>query len=80
MTHSITDAHKGFNILDYLDRLTPAKEKCKYICPACNGHNLSIRQKDSVYTCWPNNRDRGDIARVITPETKDPYGLGATGQ
>ena len=68
MTHSITDAHKGFNILDYPDRLTPAKEKGKYICPKCNGHNLSIRQKDGAYTCWSNNCDRGDIARAIAPE------------
>ncbi|MEM7064615.1 MAG: AAA family ATPase [Cyanobacteria bacterium P01_B01_bin.77] len=68
MTYSITDAHKGINVLDYVDRLTPAKEKGKYICPVCNGHNLSIRQKDSAYTCWSNNCDRGDIARAIAPE------------
>lgn len=68
MTYSITDVHKGINILDYLDQLTPTKEKGKYICPVCHGNDLSIRQKDGVYTCWSNDCDRGDIARAIAPE------------
>lgn len=68
MTYSITDTHKGINILDYLDQLTPAKENGKYICPVCNGNDLSVRQKDGMYTCWSNNCDRGDIARAIAPD------------
>ncbi|QEI41219.1 hypothetical protein BMF77_01803 [Dolichospermum sp. UHCC 0315A] len=31
-----------FDIRNFADTLTPAKEKNKFICPNCEGHNLSI--------------------------------------
>lgn len=35
------DTTQTFNILDYLDKLEPAKGG-RYICPNCQGHNLTI--------------------------------------
>lgn len=57
-----------FDIRAHIDRLTPAKEKGKYFCPVCEGHNLSIRQKDGAYNCWDNGCDAAAIARKIAPE------------
>lgn len=41
-----------FNILDHLDKLIPADGKDRYICPVCEGNNLTINPKDGKYQCW----------------------------
>ena len=58
------------SILDYLDKLTPAKEKGKYICPVCEGHNLSINEKTGKYDCY-NCGDTQGIWRAIVPNTQN---------
>ncbi len=57
-----------FDIRNYLDRLEPAKEKGKYICPVCEGHNLSIKQATGEYKCFSNNLcESKDIREAIKP-------------
>jgi putative DNA primase/helicase len=55
-----------FDIRNFADQLTPAKEKGKYICPACNGHNLSIVQETGKYQCF-NGCECKDIREAIRP-------------
>ncbi|MHC5771453.1 MAG: DUF5906 domain-containing protein [Nostoc sp.] len=59
----------SFDIRNFQDRLEPAKEKGKYICPACEGHNLSIDQKTGKYTCY-NHCERRDIREILNPWEK----------
>ncbi|MEL7037749.1 MAG: AAA family ATPase [Cyanobacteria bacterium J06592_8] len=55
----------NFDIRNHIDQLTPnEKEKGKYICPACNGHNLSINLKTGKYNCW-NCGDTQAIAQTL---------------
>lgn len=54
-----------FNILDHIENLTPAKEKGRYICPVCEGNNLTI-SKDGAYRCW-NGCSCKDIREAIAP-------------
>lgn len=52
-----------FVISEYIQYLTPnEKEKNKYICPCCNGKNLSIN--GLKYQCF-NGCDTGDIAKTL---------------
>jgi DNA primase len=62
-------SNAGFNINDHLDKLTPAKERGKYICPACNGHNLSVN-KMGKYNCW-NCGDTQKIKDILTANSQD---------
>jgi KaiC/GvpD/RAD55 family RecA-like ATPase len=55
-----------FDIRNFLDTLTPAKEKNKFICPACEGHNLSIDMNTGEYQCW-NGCECRDIREAIKP-------------
>jgi predicted P-loop ATPase len=55
-----------FDIRSYLGRLTPTKEKGKYICPHCSGHNLSINRKTGAYTCY-NGCESQDIREALSP-------------
>jgi hypothetical protein len=57
------------SILNHLDKLTPAKEKGKYICPICEDDNLSINLKTGAYQCWSTGCDTKDIWRAIVPFT-----------
>jgi putative DNA primase/helicase len=41
-----------FDIRDHLDKLTPTKSKNRYICPVCDGHNLTIEPNTGEYQCW----------------------------
>ncbi|HAT14325.1 MAG TPA: helicase superfamily 3, partial [Microcoleaceae bacterium UBA11344] len=66
-TNSTSDSSKSFNILDYLDKLTPGKEKGKYICPVCKGHNLSIESKTGKYKCFSGDCAPADIREAIRP-------------
>ncbi len=55
-----------FDIRNLTDRLEPAKEKGKYICPVCEGHNLSIDEKSGKYQCF-NGCECKDIREAIRP-------------
>jgi len=55
-----------FNILDYIDGLEPTKSKSKYICPVCDGHNLSINRYSGAYKCF-NGCENKDIREAIAP-------------
>ncbi|MEC4896331.1 MAG: helicase superfamily 3, partial [Oscillatoria sp. PMC 1051.18] len=56
-----------FDIRNHIDQLTPnTKEKGKYICPVCGGHNLSINARTGEYNCW-NCHDTEGIAKHLNP-------------
>lgn len=52
-----------FNLQDHVDRLTPTKEKGKYYCPACGGHNLSFGPKG--FTCYSNYCSFEEIKKAM---------------
>ncbi|WP_071192674.1 DUF5906 domain-containing protein [Trichormus sp. NMC-1] len=56
-----------FDIRNFLDKLSPAKEKDKYICPVCQGNDLAIEPKTGKYHCWNNDCDCKDIREAISP-------------
>jgi putative DNA primase/helicase len=73
-TNSASDSSKNsekvatsFDIRDHLDKLTPGKEKDKYICPVCEGHNLSIDPKTGKYKCFSGDCAPADIREAIRP-------------
>ncbi len=55
-----------FDIRNFIDQLNPVKEKDKYICPVCSGHNLSIDEKTGKYQCF-NGCSCRDIREAIKP-------------
>jgi hypothetical protein len=55
-----------FDIRNFTDRLEPANGKHRYICPACNGGNLTIDPKDGAYQCW-NGCTTSEIREAIRP-------------
>lgn len=59
-------AFASFDIRNFQDQLEPAKEKGKYICPVCGGHNLSIVPETGKYQCF-NNCECKDIRETIKP-------------
>jgi predicted P-loop ATPase len=47
------DGKESFVIGEYLGLLTKSeKDKYKWICPVCGGHNLSIAKNGKGYTCY----------------------------
>lgn len=56
----------SFDIRNFTDRLTPAKGKNRYICPACQGDKLTIAPKTGKYQCW-NGCECRDIREAISP-------------
>lgn len=58
-----------FSILDHLDKLTPTKEKGKYICPVCEGTNLSVSTETGAWNCFNDTSDqhRAEIRNKIAP-------------
>jgi phage/plasmid-associated DNA primase len=58
---------KSFDIRNFSDRLTPAKGKNRYICPICNGNNLTIDPKDGAYKCWSGECESKLIRDAIAP-------------
>lgn len=56
----------GFDIRDFLEYLepSPSKIKNKYICPICNGKNLSINPDSGKWNCF--NDDTKEHRRAIT--------------
>jgi putative DNA primase/helicase len=76
---------KPFDIREHLDKLNPAKGKNRYICPVCQGNNLTIEPKTGEYQCWndcpcpeireainPWDEVRGKSVRTETHEPKPP--------
>lgn len=61
-----TDKPK-FDIREHIDNLTPAKGKNRYICPVCEGNNLTIDPKDGAYKCWSGNCESKDIREAVSP-------------
>ena len=55
-----------FSILDHLEKLESAKEKNKYYCPVCGGHNLSIELETGKYQCW-NGCECLEIREALSP-------------
>jgi len=59
-----------FDIRNFVDRLSPAKGKNRYICPVCEGDNLTFDlDKYEGYTCWndESDRHRAEIREAISP-------------
>lgn len=67
--HNSQESQSNFNIQDYIEYLTPSpkKEKNKYICPVCGGHNLSIAKNSPKYDCY-NCGDTNGIAKTLLAE------------
>ena len=59
------DTAQTFKILDHLDKLEAAKGG-RYICPSCQGHNLTINKQTGAYQCW-NGCECRDIRDMIAP-------------
>jgi len=61
-----TTERKPFNILEHLDKLTPTKKKNRYVCPVCEGNNLTIDPNTGEYQCW-NGCECKDIRETVSP-------------
>ncbi|MGI0492830.1 VapE domain-containing protein [Alkalinema pantanalense CENA528] len=59
----------SFDIRDHIDKLTPAEEKGRYICPVCGGKNFLIHPKKGAYKCFSNHCDSAAIRNAIAPLT-----------
>jgi putative DNA primase/helicase len=57
----------SFDIRDHLDKLEPGKGKNKYICPVCQGRNLSVAPKTGAFKCWSGDCSTADIREAIRP-------------
>ncbi|XZO01364.1 MAG: DUF5906 domain-containing protein [Microcoleus sp.] len=57
----------SFDIRDHLDKLEPGKEKNKYTCPVCGGHNLSVEPRTGKYKCWSGDCSSAAIREAIKP-------------
>jgi putative DNA primase/helicase len=55
-----------FDIREHIEKLVPAKGKDRYICPVCEGDNLTINPKDGKYKCWSGCECKG-IRNAISP-------------
>jgi putative DNA primase/helicase len=55
-----------FDIRNFVDRLAPAKEKGRYICPICKGNNLTFSAETGKYQCWNGCKCR-DIQEAVAP-------------
>ncbi len=64
-TETLSD-RQPFDIRNFIDRLTPAKGPNRYICPVCEGNNLTIDPNTSEYQCWSGCECR-DIREAISP-------------
>ena len=60
-------AFENFDIRNFINRLEPAKEKGKYKCPACDGHNFTWdKSEPPIITCW-NGCERKEIKKILNP-------------
>jgi P4 family phage/plasmid primase-like protien len=59
-----------FDIRNFVDRLTPAKGKNRYLCPVCEGDNLTFdMDKYEGYNCWNDDSDehKAAIREALSP-------------
>ncbi len=56
----------AFSILDHIDKLEPAKGSDRYICPVCDGNDLTIEPKTGKYQCW-HGCECSEIREAISP-------------
>jgi len=61
-----------FDIRNFTDRLTPTKQRDKYICPVCGGDDLGINPhpesgKPPAYKCFSGECAERDIREAIAP-------------
>ena len=61
----------SFDIRNFTDRLTPAKGANRYICPVCEGNNLTIDPQNGAYQCW-NGCTNKEIRDTVAPLEKAP--------
>lgn len=59
---------KPFDMLQHIDKLTRTKGG-KYICPVCNGENLSV-SKNGAYKCFSGACNSEDIREAVAPYGK----------
>lgn len=66
----------SFDIREHLDKLEiNPKDKTKFFCPACGGHNLSVNGTTGAYNCFNDDSEkhRAEIRENISPsELKRP--------
>ena len=55
-----------FDIRNFTDRLTPAKGSNRYICPVCQGNNLTIDPNSTKYQCW-RGCECSEIREALAP-------------
>ncbi len=55
-----------FNIRNFIDQLTPTKTKNRFICPVCDGNNLTIDPDTGEYQCWTGCNCK-DIREAVAP-------------
>lgn len=63
---------KAFNMLDYIDQLTPVDDRNKkgyYHCPHCGDDNFTVA-KTGAYKCWGNQCKEADIRNAVSPLEK----------
>lgn len=63
---SVSTERTKFDIRDHLDKLTPAKGKNRYICPVCEGNNMTVDPNTAEYQCW-NGCECKDIRETVAP-------------
>lgn len=56
----------NFSILDHLGKLTPAQGKNRFVCPACNGNDLTLNPSTGAYSCH-HGCTSADIRDAIAP-------------
>jgi putative DNA primase/helicase len=57
----------SFDMREHLDKLEPGKEKNKFVCPVCGGHNLGVDPKTGKYRCFTSECASAEIREAIRP-------------
>ena len=59
-----------FNIHDYVERLTPSKERNRYHCPVCQSPKFTLDKKGGRGTCWEGGCSNEEIQNAILPPSE----------
>jgi putative DNA primase/helicase len=72
MTQTISLSQQKSSILNLVKLLKPAKEKGKYVCPVCNGHNFSVNKTTGARKCWNgcSNESVNETIKALMAETQ----------
>lgn len=59
----------AFSIIEHIQKLEKSDHAGKYICPACNGNDLSINEDTGAYNCFndPSAKHRAEIRNILAP-------------